>query len=110
MIEIYGTNTCFYCRLAKELCEKSKISYKFYDINELKNWHQINEYKNKKVIPKTHISMPVIFVKNKFIGGFAELEKILAKKSIRQLLRTKSSKSRHKSRHKSRRHKITRKK
>ena len=48
MIEIYGTNTCFYCRLAKELCEKSKISYKFYDINELKNWHQINEYKKKK--------------------------------------------------------------
>ncbi len=109
MINIYGTNRCMYCRLSKELCKQNKISYRFYDINELKHRHQINEYKKKKVIPKTHISMPVIFVKNKFIGGFAELDKILAKKSIRQLLRTKISKFRHTYRRKSRR-KITRKK
>ena len=34
-------------------------------------------YKKKKIIPKTQISIPIIFVKNKFIGGFADLEKLL---------------------------------
>lgn len=106
MIRIYGSVKCFYCRLAKELCDKNKIFYKFYDIKELQNWHQIQEYKKKNIIPKTYISMPIIFVGNKFIGGFAELEKILEKKSIRQRLRTKS---RRKSLRKSR-SKITRKK
>ena len=63
MIRIYGSIKCFYCRLAKELCEKNKISYRFYDIKELKNRHQINEYKKTKIIPKTHISMPIILIR-----------------------------------------------
>lgn len=81
MIQIYGLNKCFYCRMAKELCKKHKLKYRFYDINEIENKLKIVSYKQNGKIPKNYVSIPIIFLNYRFIGGFKELEnKILKNK------------------------------
>ena len=74
MIQIYGLNKCFYCRMAKELCKKYKLKYRFYDVNEIRNRLKIVSYKQNGKIPKNYVSIPIIFFNYKFIGGFSELE------------------------------------
>ena len=93
MIKIFGSYKCFYCRLAKDLCDSYKINYRFYDINKLENRLKINSYKDSNMMPADYVSIPVIFFKNMFIGGFSELEKILKDKKIRTSLKMKSSRS-----------------
>ena len=79
MIQIYGLYKCFYCRMAKELCEKYKLKYRFYDINKIENKLKILSYKQNGKIPKNYVSIPIIFFNYKFIGGFNELENKIQK-------------------------------
>lgn len=88
MIKIYGTNKCFYCRLAKELCKKNKIRYTFYDINTIENKNKLIILKKQKIIPNK-VSIPIIFKNNKYIGGFSELEKIIENISYSRSKRSK---------------------
>lgn len=94
MIHIYGSYKCFYCRLSRELAKSYKLKFKFYDVNELKNRLQIISYKKDGKVPKNYVSIPIIFVNSKFIGGFNEFEKILETKSLRKSKKRKSKRSR----------------
>lgn len=60
--------------MAKELCKKYKLKYRFYDVNEIRNRLKIVSYKQNGKIPKNYVSIPIIFFNYKFIGGFSELE------------------------------------
>ena len=77
-LTIFGLSYCGYTAKAKNYARDNKIPYKFYEID--------NEYKNifsllsttKSINPDldintNHQTFPIIFYKNKFIGGYDEL-------------------------------------
>jgi len=77
-LTIFGLSYCGYTEKAKNYAREHKIPYKFYEID--------NQYKNifsllstaKLINPDldintNHQTFPIIFFKNKFIGGYDEL-------------------------------------
>ena len=53
------------------------IEYKYILMDEVSNYYQTN-YLNK--VPNTYKTVPQIFIDNKFIGGYSDLEPIINKK------------------------------
>lgn len=66
---IFGASYCGYCTKAKELLEEHNIQYVYHDISDM-NKLALVEYTKQKTIP-------MIFQRTKFIGGYTELKKIL---------------------------------
>ena len=71
---IYSLDGCPYCEDAKQLLKNNNIKYKEIKVNN-KNKDTIY----KKIDSKTnnYRYFPIIFKKNKFIGGFKELSNLL---------------------------------
>jgi glutaredoxin len=71
---IYSIEGCPFCAEAKKLIRKNKLKYKEIKVND-KNKEKIY----KKIDSKTdnYRYFPIIFKKNKFIGGFKELSDLL---------------------------------
>lgn len=71
---IYSIEGCPFCADAKQLIRKNKLKYKEIKVNN-KNKEKIY----KKIDSKTnnYRYFPIIFKKNKFIGGFKELSDLL---------------------------------
>ena len=78
---IFGLSYCEYCKKTLELLKKKKISYKYYTIDKYFNifFNVLNEvlklYPNLGIDPN-HKTVPVIFLKKKFIGGYTEFRKL----------------------------------
>lgn len=78
---IFGLSYCEYCKKTLELLKKKKISYKYYTIDKYFNifFNVLNEvlklYPNLGIDPN-HKTVPVIFFKKKFIGGYTEFRKL----------------------------------
>jgi glutaredoxin len=77
-ITIFGLSYCGYTNKAKNYARDHKIPYKFYEIdNEYKNFFNLLSTTNKINpdinINTNHQTFPIIFYKNKFIGGYDEL-------------------------------------
>lgn len=65
-VEIYSTEYCGYCKLAKEFFEKNNIDYIEHNVGE-------NETKRKEMIEKTgQMGVPVIIIEDEIIVGFDE--------------------------------------
>ena len=73
--KIYATETCPYCHMAKELLENKKIEFEYLTMpasspimEEIKTWNG-------------QMTVPIIFEvtdnRERFIGGFTELNKII---------------------------------
>lgn len=77
---VYG---CYYSESALNLLRKKNVPYKGYDINtitgQMPTLLQIFK-KNADLIgfDVNHTTKPIIFYKNKFIGGFDQLKKYLS--------------------------------
>lgn len=75
---VFGLSTCIFCHKTIELLKSKNIKYKFYNIDEIynlffKTFNDLaHEYPNLDIDP-THITVPIIFYKKKFIGGFTNL-------------------------------------
>ena len=71
---LYTQDTCSYCSNAKNLLDKKNILYK-----EIKVKYEDSNNIFKKLEKKTsgYKYFPIIFKKNKFIGGFNDLNKLL---------------------------------
>ena len=76
-IIIFGKDTCCFCIKSKELLDNNNIEYKYILMNEVSPYYQTN-YLNK--VPNTYKTVPQIFIDNKFIGGYSDLEPIINKK------------------------------
>jgi len=77
-LTIFGLSYCGYTLKAKNYAREHKIPYKFYEIdNEYKNIFNlllnINKINPDIGININHQTFPIIFYKNKFIGGYDEL-------------------------------------
>ena len=72
---VVGRDTCKFCRAAIDLLKLKKEPYKFIDVNTV---DKKGELWRKK--PMTHLTVPVIFYNDTFIGGFAELSRLLHSK------------------------------
>lgn len=70
---IYSKEGCPYCKNAKELLKKNRKTFKEIKVTD-KNITQIYSKIDKKT--KNYRYFPIIFKKNKFIGGFEDLKKI----------------------------------
>jgi glutaredoxin 3 len=70
---IYSKEGCPYCKNAKELLKKNQKTFKEIKVTD-KNITQIYSKIDKKT--KNYRYFPIIFKKNKFIGGFEDLKKI----------------------------------
>lgn len=81
-IIIFGLSDCIYTLKALQLLKKNKLSYKYYSIEKYFNlfFKIIKEISNlypNFEIDINHKTIPVIFIKQRFIGGYLELLKII---------------------------------
>jgi glutaredoxin len=79
-VVFFGLSYCEFCKKTIELLQKKKITYKYYQIDNYYNifFNVLTEV--SKLYPNiginlNHKTVPIIFVKKKFIGGFTNLEK-----------------------------------
>jgi glutaredoxin len=79
---VFGLSTCVFCENTKEYLKKNKISYKYYPIDDFKDLFFKNLIKLTNKHPELNINInqttvPVIFYKKKFIGGYNDLMVIM---------------------------------
>jgi ribonucleotide reductase alpha subunit len=77
-VKVYSKTDCVYCKLSKALLNKYKINYE--EINLDNNNERLEFYNKvtKEESLETPInSVPQIYINNKRIGGYIELEKML---------------------------------
>ena len=75
---IFGLSYCGYTKKSKAYLKEKNLNYKFYNIDKYYNiFFKILEKINLKypelLINLNHKTFPVIFYKNKFIGGYMDL-------------------------------------
>jgi glutaredoxin len=74
-VEIYGTATCGYCKMAVSLCENNAIEYDYVDVGNTLNLQKLTERMGIK--PRT---VPQIFLDGTYLpDGFNGLKQELAK-------------------------------
>ena len=81
-VVFFGLSYCEYCKKTIELLKKNKITYKYYQIDNCYNiffniLSEVSKLYPNIGIDHNHKTVPVIFIKKKFIGGFIDLKKIL---------------------------------
>ena len=77
---IFGLSTCGYCLETKKFLNERNIKYKYYSIDNFKELFfrvliEVSIVHPELNINKTHKTVPVIFYKKKFIGGYSDLIK-----------------------------------
>jgi len=69
MIEIYGKDGCYFCHMAKDLCENNNLEYVYKKVGaDLSREELLEMFPNASTVPQIKID-------GKSVGGFAELEK-----------------------------------
>lgn len=67
-VTIYSTTFCPYCVRAKQLLERKGVAYK-----EINLSNEAPEVRVELMQRTNHRTVPQIFIKNQFIGGFDQL-------------------------------------
>jgi len=72
-IIVYSIDNCSYCEAAKALLTKKNLSFQEKNITH-------DDAQRKALIERTgHRTMPQIFIDDKFVGGYNELNNFLNK-------------------------------
>lgn len=80
LVEIYTKSWCSYCRMAKVLLDRLRITYREIEITG-------DAEKEKEMIERAgRRSVPQIFINNRAIGGFQELSRLAASGEINTLV------------------------
>jgi glutaredoxin len=74
--EIFSTEDCKYCRLAKDMLARQNLAYKEYLLD--KKPEKYKEY-YRSLTGNDIRSVPQIFLDGEFIGGYHDLQKYLMK-------------------------------
>lgn len=73
MVTIYGKANCGFCTKAKALAESKQIKYEYKDVGISKD--TLNELMDRA--PVQVKSVPQIFIRNEYIGGFTEFSRYI---------------------------------
>lgn len=76
MIKIYGTPTCTYCAKAKTTLDNNNTPYEYYTIGQ-----DVAKSEVLDMIPEGWKTVPIIFIDNKFIGGYDNMVQYLEETS-----------------------------
>lgn len=78
MYIIYGTATCSYCRLAKDLVESKGMDWLYYDLVTVEPDEQ---ERLQKIAGKRFKTVPQVFFENadgmQYVGDYTTLKKVL---------------------------------
>lgn len=74
MIEVYGTEGCLYCKLAKEYLEARNIDHIYIDVAHDTEAMKMFRENNFKTVPQ-------IFLDNTHIGGYDDMRQFLKEKA-----------------------------
>ena len=80
-VTIYSTLSCPYCIRAKQLLERKGIAYK-----EINLSNEAPEVRMELMQRTNHRTVPQIFIKDEFIGGFDQLYALEREGKLDQLL------------------------
>lgn len=72
-VEIYGRDNCTYCTKAKELCEKQKVPYTYFDVSTEGGQGDITVEEFKEMFPQQS-TIPQIKINGTWIGGYRQLQ------------------------------------
>lgn len=78
---IYGSETCPFCVKAKELLNEKEIKYIYHDVKTYGTLKEALDYLAN--LTNNQRTIPVIFKKDKFIGGYDDLKKIIDNQELR---------------------------
>ena len=80
-VRVYTTNYCPYCQKAKSLLKLKNISFEEIDLTD-------NQALRDELEEKTGwMTVPMIFIGEKFVGGFDNLAELEAKKELDSMVR-----------------------
>ncbi len=68
-IKVYSTRVCTYCQAAKRLLDQVQLPYEEIGLDDKPELRQKLSEENGH-----YRTVPMIFIDNKFIGGFTELQ------------------------------------
>ena len=78
---IFYRPDCMFCINSLKLLKINKLQFKGYNVNNIKNSKNMFDCfkleKNTTYYNETHRTIPTIFYKGKFIGGYTELKKYI---------------------------------
>ena len=76
---VYGTETCQWCRRTKELLTEHGILYVYHDLNQLDmtKAEAIQYLRDHDLIPPDYLTIPLIYRRGCFMGGYQELQRKL---------------------------------
>ncbi|MBP5992374.1 MAG: glutaredoxin 3 [Acinetobacter sp.] len=80
-VTIYSTNMCPYCVRAKQLLERKGIEYKEVNLST-----EAPEVRVELMQKTKHRTVPQIFIKDQFIGGFDQLYALEREGKLDELL------------------------
>lgn len=75
---VFGLENCGYCKNTKFFLKSNNINYKYYSIDDSKDlffklFTKLSTVHIELNINTNHKTVPVIFYKKKFIGGYTDL-------------------------------------
>lgn len=77
-IVVFGGEYCSFCNKAKALLSKSGAKFSYLDVEEEDVLLQLQEYQRKH----NYRTIPMIFIDEKFVGGYRELYHMVQEKQI----------------------------
>ena len=80
-VTVYSTNMCPYCVRAKQLLERKGIEFKEINLSQ-----EAPEVRVELMQRTKHRTVPQIFIKDQFIGGFDQLYALEREGKLDQLL------------------------
>ena len=75
-IVVFGAEYCGFCKRAQSLLSKAQVNFSYLDAEE--NTDMLLSWQKKENYHK----IPMVFIDEKFIGGFSELSKMVKEKQI----------------------------
>lgn len=81
LVTVYSTSACPYCVRAKQLLERKGIEYKEINLSQ-----EAPEVRIELMQRTHHRTVPQIFIKEQFIGGFDQLYALEREGKLEELL------------------------
>ena len=77
LVVIFSKPSCVYCDLAADLLAEKGVSFIKFNIGDYTNDENFDEFLDDLMEKTNQKTFPMIFMKQKFIGGYSDLKKLV---------------------------------